>query len=159
MFYKKRCSYKFQKTCKNTLAQVFSCEFCEISKNNFFTQHLWTAAFFLKKRLRHRCFPVIFVKFLRTPFLHKHLWTTASLYMSLYIKLLYILLPKCERYSKKLNENISLTTSACWMVCNDAYVLLQFKEFLFFVVIITESKTSQMSYLISDSLTLYFAMS
>ena len=24
-----------------TLAQVFSCEFCEISKNNFFIEHLW----------------------------------------------------------------------------------------------------------------------
>ena len=29
---------------KETLAQVFSCEFCEISKNNFFIEHLWTAA-------------------------------------------------------------------------------------------------------------------
>ena len=25
-------------------AQVFSCEFCEISKNTFFTQHVWTTA-------------------------------------------------------------------------------------------------------------------
>ena len=29
---------------EETLAQVFSCEFCEISKNTFFTEHLWTAA-------------------------------------------------------------------------------------------------------------------
>ena len=29
---------------KETLAQVFSCEFCEISKNTFFTGHLWTTA-------------------------------------------------------------------------------------------------------------------
>ena len=29
---------------KKTLAQVFSCEFCEIFKNNFFTEHLWTTA-------------------------------------------------------------------------------------------------------------------
>ena len=29
---------------KETLAQVFYCEFCEISKNNFFTEHLWTTA-------------------------------------------------------------------------------------------------------------------
>ena len=29
---------------KKTLAQVFSCELCEISKNNFFTEHLWTTA-------------------------------------------------------------------------------------------------------------------
>ena len=26
---------------KETLAQVFSCEFCKISKNIFFTEHLW----------------------------------------------------------------------------------------------------------------------
>ena len=26
---------------KETLAHVFSCEFCEISKNSFFTEHLW----------------------------------------------------------------------------------------------------------------------
>ena len=29
---------------KETLAQVFSCEFCEISKNTFFTEHLQTTA-------------------------------------------------------------------------------------------------------------------
>ena len=29
---------------KETLAQVFSCEFCEIPKNTFFTEHLWTTA-------------------------------------------------------------------------------------------------------------------
>ena len=27
-----------------TLAQVFSCEFCKIFKNTFFTEHLWTTA-------------------------------------------------------------------------------------------------------------------
>ena len=29
---------------KKTLAQVFSCEFCEISQNTFFTEHLATAS-------------------------------------------------------------------------------------------------------------------
>ena len=29
---------------KENLAQVFSCEFCEISKNTFFEEHLWTTA-------------------------------------------------------------------------------------------------------------------
>ena len=29
---------------KETLAQVFSCEFCEIPKNTFFTEHLWATA-------------------------------------------------------------------------------------------------------------------
>ena len=32
----------------------------------------------LKKRLWHRCFPVNFAKFLRTPFLTEHLLATAS---------------------------------------------------------------------------------
>ena len=30
---------------EDALAQVFSCEFCEISKITFFTEHLWTTAF------------------------------------------------------------------------------------------------------------------
>ena len=29
---------------KETLVRVFSCEFCEISKNNFLQDHLWTTA-------------------------------------------------------------------------------------------------------------------
>ena len=29
---------------KETVAQVFSCEFCKISKNTFFTKHLWANA-------------------------------------------------------------------------------------------------------------------
>ena len=29
---------------KETLAQVFSCEYCEISKNKFFTEHVWKSA-------------------------------------------------------------------------------------------------------------------
>ena len=33
----------------------------------------------LKKRLWHRCFPVNFAKFLRTPFFTEHLRTTASI--------------------------------------------------------------------------------
>ena len=29
---------------KETLAQVFSCDFCEISKSTFFTEQLWETA-------------------------------------------------------------------------------------------------------------------
>ena len=29
---------------KETLAQMFSCEFCDISKNTFFTEHFWKTA-------------------------------------------------------------------------------------------------------------------
>ena len=59
LFCKKRCFKQFRKirrrtpvpepeTCnfikKETLAQVFSCEFSEISKNTFFVEHLWATA-------------------------------------------------------------------------------------------------------------------
>ena len=37
-----KVAYNFIK--KETLAQVFSCEFSEISKNTFFTEHLWATA-------------------------------------------------------------------------------------------------------------------
>ena len=35
---------KLQAKKKETLAQALSCEFCEISKNNFFAEHLWDSA-------------------------------------------------------------------------------------------------------------------
>ena len=63
---------------KETLVQVFSCEFREISKNTFFTKHLRTTASvatvmkacdFIKKRLQHRCFPVNIPEFLEQLFL------------------------------------------------------------------------------------------
>ena len=43
---------------KEALAQVFSYEFCEISKNTFFTEHLWATAsvngfMYLRWRLLH----------------------------------------------------------------------------------------------------------
>ena len=57
----------------------------------------------LKKRLWHRCFPVNFAKFLRTPFLQKTFggwfwWyelTLAVIYMYIYI---YIYIYKCTHY-------------------------------------------------------------
>ena len=36
-----------------TLAQVFSCEFCEIFKNTFFTEHLRTTTSIILKILSH----------------------------------------------------------------------------------------------------------
>ena len=39
-----------QLSLKETLAQVFSGEFCEISRNSFFTEHLWTTASDLQKQ-------------------------------------------------------------------------------------------------------------
>ena len=47
VFCKKRCCLKFSKICRKTpvpetLVQVFSCKFCEISNNTFITENLWT---------------------------------------------------------------------------------------------------------------------
>ena len=48
VFCKKTCSQEFRKIHKKTLvptlAQVFSCEFCEISKNTFLAEHVGTSA-------------------------------------------------------------------------------------------------------------------
>ena len=66
---------------EETLAQVFSGEFCEISKNTFFLQSTprwlllkvatggWRPEGFIKKGLQHMCFTVNILKFLRTPIL------------------------------------------------------------------------------------------
>ena len=37
-------------------------------------------SFLIKKRLRHRCFPVNFAKFPRTPFIIEHLWWLLPLF-------------------------------------------------------------------------------
>ena len=42
--FKKFCKTHRKTTLKETLVQVFSCEFYEISKNTFFTEHPWTTA-------------------------------------------------------------------------------------------------------------------
>ena len=56
VFYEKRCSWKIRKMqeknlclrpvtlSKKTLAEVFPCEFCEISKSTFLTEYFWTTA-------------------------------------------------------------------------------------------------------------------
>ena len=42
LFFNKVAGLNFIK--KETLAQVFSCEFCEVFKSTFFTKNLWTTA-------------------------------------------------------------------------------------------------------------------
>ena len=37
-------SFVFNKVVKKETLALFSCEFCEISKNAFFTDHLWATA-------------------------------------------------------------------------------------------------------------------
>ena len=55
---------------------MYSCEFCEISKNTFSTEHLRTTASEKLQSLRSSAqvfSPVKFAKFLKTPFLTEHL--------------------------------------------------------------------------------------
>ena len=44
LFFKKVAGLGLNFIKKETLAQVFSCEFCEISMNTFFTEHIPTTA-------------------------------------------------------------------------------------------------------------------
>ena len=65
----RRCSVKkvfvkiSQNSQQNTCATV-----------SFLIKLLVSTCNFIKKRLLHRCFPVSFVKFLKTPFFKDHLW-------------------------------------------------------------------------------------
>ena len=48
----------------------------------------------------HRCFPVNFVKSLRTPFFTEHLWMTASISTEILYKLLYFICPSKVSHQK-----------------------------------------------------------
>ena len=72
-----------------TSAWVFSCKFAAYFQNTFFSEHIWMAAsadsftiFIIKKRLRYRCFPVKFAKFLRTPFFTEYLRWLLLMFLS-----------------------------------------------------------------------------
>ena len=45
LFFEKRCSQKFCKIHRKTPVPESFCEFWEISKSTFFTEHLWSTAF------------------------------------------------------------------------------------------------------------------
>ena len=59
---------------KETLAQVFSCEFSEISKNIFFTEHLWTTAAIITWIFTDICIVIVSTKFVaqRRQSIQKH---------------------------------------------------------------------------------------
>ena len=56
-------NYNFIK--KETLAKVFSCEFCETSKNTFFTEYLWVTSFFFRKLVVSDLFQILICNFIR----------------------------------------------------------------------------------------------
>ena len=57
---------------KDTPTQVFSCEIWKNFKKPFL--QTTSSGCFCQKRLHHRCLPVKFAKFLRTPCFTEHLW-------------------------------------------------------------------------------------
>ena len=82
----------------------------QLCKSLYFNKVACRLVTLLKKRLRQRCFPVNFAKFLRTSFLIKHLWATASISHSV-ISCIY------------LNINNFLLAE---VFCNCIWVLLEF---------------------------------
>ena len=59
LFFNKVQACNFTK--KEALAQEFSCEFCEISRDTFFAEHLWaTASNTLESLYKNKCERLIF---------------------------------------------------------------------------------------------------
>ena len=72
-----------------------------------------------KKRLWHRCFPVNFAKFLKTPFLTDHLrWLLLNQWKQLWI------------ITKKISVRVGFIFKVCLTILG-RYVLKSYKNFLF----------------------------
>ena len=63
---------------KDTLAQVLSCEICEISKNTFFTEHLWTTASKQNKTIQNKT--ILLQQILNTSHVDKSQQITINVY-------------------------------------------------------------------------------
>ena len=72
-----------------------------VNFTKFTGKHLCQGLYFneVKKELRHRCFPVNFVKFLRTPYLQS---TSEQLLLIFFVASLYFPLPKFSPQKKSL---------------------------------------------------------
>ena len=81
LFFNKVAGLKSATLLKTTLAQVFSCEFCEIFKNIFFTEHFWTTAclsktllkYLMKKRPINKIWNSLLKKSMSLPMIYHHL--------------------------------------------------------------------------------------
>ena len=90
-------SMYIQKACncikKETLAQVLSGQFCEISKNPFFTEHLWTTASvnIIKIQLTFKgrifCIVIIFYRIISSSYFHFQLQRTTLIEVLAILKL------------------------------------------------------------------------
>ena len=67
---------------KETLAQVFSCEICDISKNTFFTEHLWATAFVVWTRSKIKKSKIL------NSNIHAHVCERISCYSMIMLKVL-----------------------------------------------------------------------
>ena len=87
--------------------------FCEkgVLRNfaKFTGNHLRAPANLLKKRLWHRCLPVNFPKFLRTPFFTEHLWRLL-LNVGEWCELLDERLARFDGFAGKLKEELSIAS-------------------------------------------------
>ena len=98
-----------QNSQENTCARVSF--LIKLQPATLLKKRLWhRPATLSKKRLWYRCFPVNFVKFLRTPFT-EHLWTTATLFFSyLFSGSDYQILPcfrgSCSQVFQKCIQNL-----------------------------------------------------
>ena len=86
--------------CQNTVVTVFCKKGVLWNFRKFIEKHLCQSLFFdkiaglspatlLKRRLWHSCFPVNFVKFLRTHFFTEHLWSRLIVYNVVYNHVFY----------------------------------------------------------------------
>ena len=103
---------------KRRLAQVFSCEFCQISKNTFFTEHLWATASILREGRRLKQIEISIISKLtkkiikkRKMFLHFLIFICRahpfSFWASLFTKRPYVSLYSDFHYVQIMNlENI-----------------------------------------------------
>ena len=93
---------------KETLALVFSCEFCQISRNTFFTEHLWATASILREGRRLKQIEISIISKLtkkiiktRKMFLHFLFFTCyvhPFSFWSLFTKRPYVSLYSCFHY-------------------------------------------------------------
>ena len=115
--------------------------FLKISQNSLENTCVRVSFFVIKKRLWHRCFPVNFAKFLKTPFITKHLWrlllktSIFSLFRSIHPEVFYINSAKFK--GKHLRQRLffnkaaglSLQTLNKWRLCQRDFSM-NFPKFL-----------------------------
>ena len=97
VFCKKKCSQKFRKIQRKTLetlAQVFSFEFCKISKNNFFIEHFHKTAsvYGLNRSHKLTCYCELHILIFKKEFWTNILFFKNSNHLILYVTYFVLLL-------------------------------------------------------------------